>query len=51
MLGQNVNDNGENSENMKDEKSILDDNTDEIVEHIDVGVPGDVGDASVGGMD
>ena len=40
MLGQNVNDNGENSENMRDEKSILDDNTDEIVEHIDVGVPG-----------
>lgn len=43
MLSQNVNDNGENGENMRDEESILDDNTDEIDEHIDVGVQGDVG--------
>lgn len=51
MLSQNVNDNGENGENMRDEESILDDNTDEIDEHIDVGVQGDVGDASAGEMD
>lgn len=51
MLSQNVNDNGENGEIMRDEESILDDNTDEIDEHIDVGVQGDVGDASDGGMD